>query len=116
MDLSVQPLSDGEQWIRTFAGQPLVTTQRQLGSLLLEAAGPMTFGFLLRVESGGMVFEHQRTWLFGLPIPANCGPRVAATSLPATGGWHVDVQLSAPLFGRVLRYHGFMQPHLEIGQ
>jgi hypothetical protein len=113
VDLKVLPLREGEKWIRTFNGQPLVTRQCQLGSLLLEAAGPVTFGFLLREDSGGLVFEHRRTWLCGLPIPVSCGPRVAATAVPVAGGWHVDVRVAAPLVGILLRYHGCMRPPEE---
>ena len=45
-----------------------------------------------------------------VPLPPWLGPRVNATTWVDAQGMGLDVSLSAPLFGRVLRYHGVVTP------
>ena len=110
VDLNVTAIASGERWVRRFKGKPLVTTQRPWRDLLLESGGPLTFGFRLVVEAGGMRFDQQRTWFLGIPLPKVLAPRVSAIVTPAQGGWHIDVRMAAPLLGPMIRYHGLMIP------
>jgi hypothetical protein len=110
VDLNSTAIAGGERWVRSFNGKPLVTTQRHWRGLLLESGGPLTFGFRLVVEGGGLRFVQQRTWLLGIPLPRLLAPRVSAVVTPAAGGWHIDVRMAAPLIGPVIRYHGIMIP------
>lgn len=110
VDLEVSAIAGGERWVRSFNGKPLVTTQRLWRSLLLETGGPLTFGFRLVVEGGGMRFDQQRTWFMGIPLPKLLAPRVSAVATPAAGGWHIDVRMALPLIGPMIRYHGIMVP------
>lgn len=110
VDLDVTAIAGGECWVRSFSGKPFVTTQRPWRDLLLESGGPLTFGFRLVVEAGGMRFDQQRTWILGIPLPKLLAPRVSAVVTPAAGGWHIDVRMAAPLIGPMIRYHGTMVP------
>jgi hypothetical protein len=110
VDLHVTAIGDGERWVRSFNGRPLMTTQRPWRNLLLESGGPLTFGFRLVVEAGGMLFDQQRTWLLGVPLPMLLAPRISAVATPAAGGWHIDVRMALPLVGPMIRYHGIMVP------
>lgn len=108
--LQVSAIPGGERWVRSFGVRGLITTQRPWRGLLLESAGPITFGFRLVVEDGGMRFDHRRTWFCGIPVPRLVGPAVAAWTMPGGDGWQIDVQLRAPLVGLIMRYHGMMKP------
>ena len=110
VDLDVTAIAGGERWVRSFNGRPLVTTQRPWRDLLLESGGPLTFGFRLVVEGGGMRFDQHRTWFLGIPLPKLLAPRVSAVVTPAAGGWHIDVRMAAPLIGPMIRYHGIIVP------
>ena len=110
VDLDVTAIAGGERWVRRFKGKPLVTAQRPWRDLLLESGGPLTFGFRLVVEAGGMRFDQQRTWFLGISLPKVLAPRVSAIVTPAEGGWHIDVRMAAPLLGPLIRYHGTMIP------
>lgn len=77
--LRVRVERDRERWIRTFDAQRLETVQWQQGSLLIEAAGPLRFGFRLMCDATGMQFASARCWFLGFPLPAALAPRVQAT-------------------------------------
>ena len=48
-----------------------------------------------------------------LPLPRRLGPWVLATTWAEGRGMGLDVSISAPFFGRVLRYYGVVTPEDE---
>jgi hypothetical protein len=109
--LKVEVRGNREMWDRRIGGTRAVTWQWDRGGLLLEAAGPLVVGFALVVDDDrAMQFVQQRTWLRGVPLPRWLSPAAFAEERPTTDGWEVDVRLSVPLAGLVLRYHGPITP------
>lgn len=109
--MEVQPLSSGEKWIRHFGDVPMTTDQWYQEGLLRERAGPMVFGLETTVtENGGMEFSTRRAWVMGIPLPLVLSPKVSAVTSPTEAGWQVQVGLTLPLFGWLLRYEGEVIP------
>jgi hypothetical protein len=67
--LQVVVEGDRERWIRTFGALRMETMQLNQNGLLVEAAGPMRFGFHLAADSTGLEYRTCRAWfwLFRLP-------------------------------------------------
>ena len=72
--------------------------------------GPLALGFKLDVDQGGLEFIHQRTWLWGWALPNWLAPQAKATVKPAGERWKIDVRLSHPQLGQIVRYYGTMPP------
>lgn len=113
--LIVEPLVDGERWVRSFDGRLFISTQWEVApGVLGERVGPMEFEFRLRVLNGALVYEQVTAALSAgplrLPLPARLAPRVAARETPA-GPTRVQVQVtvSAPGCGQVLSYEGLVE-------
>ena len=93
----------GETWERDFAGRRLVTTRHLAGGRLVERAGPLRLEFRCRAAAdGSLTLATARVRLRGLPLPA----RVVATVSGDAAWLAVDVAISAPVVGLVLRYGG----------
>jgi hypothetical protein len=106
--LQVTVESDHELWERTFGERKLRTRIWTRDGLLAESIGPLTLGFQLLVADGGLDFNHTRTWLCGIPLPKWLAPRAEAHVKPAGERWKIDMRLSHPWLGLVVRYHGTM--------
>ncbi|WP_437595851.1 DUF4166 domain-containing protein [Sorangium sp. So ce590] len=108
--LAVEPVGDGERWIRTFGGRLLCSSQWRSGDLLVEAIGLIQCWFRLRAEGGALVFEQARSTFglggFGLPLPRWLAPRVEARAEPLRGEVRVDVRIFAPIAGLLVAYDG----------
>ena len=108
--LAVSCEEQSERWERWFGDAALVSRQWARQGQLIESFGTVAIGFGLVVEQGGMRFVPQRLWWLGLPLPRAVGPRIEAMATPHPEGWSIDVSLSAPLVGRLVRYHGILRP------
>ena len=109
--LDVSACRQGQQWVRWFGGQPLVTTQTAGPGCLLESDGPLTLAFLMHVRHGGLAMRSQRAWLWGVPLPRVLSPRVTAVVLPDPLGWQVRVRIRLPWLGEITRYEGSVICH-----
>lgn len=109
--LEVRGLANRERWTRDFGAHRLITEQWHRDGLLIEQAGPMRFGFRLTGDETCMVFDMQRSWLFGLPLPRFLSPRVdAVVTGHGSCAWWTVVNVRVPVFGQVVRYEGEMRP------
>lgn len=54
-------------WWRAFNGRSMRTLQWADVSSIHERAGPVRVAFDLHAEGGGLHYESQRVWLFGVP-------------------------------------------------
>ncbi|PRP91373.1 hypothetical protein ENSA5_55840 [Enhygromyxa salina] len=110
--LAVAVERDREVWMRSFAGQPMVTRQWRVGPDLVEAVGPSRLHFELHADAEGMVFEQRRCTLLGLPVPRVLAPRVCARALVGAStpadAWELHVSVALPLVGVVVEYSGTM--------
>lgn len=99
-----------EYWTRDFGGLHMATRQWQQGDLLMEAAGPLQFGFCLTADAVGMGFECVRCRLFGIPLPRALSPRIVSTTTAEGEGWRLYVRIDAPLLGMLAQYEGDVTP------
>jgi hypothetical protein len=113
--LQVTAREEGEEWRRTFAGNPLVSAQSdRIDGLLAERMGILEMHFRLEVVSGALSYQTVSVALrFGtlrVPIPYWLSPRVTARER-AVGDMnqiHVSVDVTFPLIGRLIAYEGML--------
>jgi hypothetical protein len=110
---------DGEQvWSRRFGEHTMVSRQR-LGpsNLLAERFGSFECWFRLRATTAGIDYDLTGTSLvlggLRLRLPRALAPHVRARTWAANDAMGLDVSISAPLFGRLLRYHGVVSPEAD---
>ncbi len=108
--LEVKVERGGERWIRQFDSQCLITEQWLQDGLLVEAAGPIRFGFRLTADASSIRFAMERCWLTVVPIPLVLAPRVSATVTGGDSSWLAMVQVEMPIFGLLVRYEGELTP------
>ena len=106
LQLEVVTENGCERWIRHFGDYCLDTLQWQEGSLLIEKAGPLQFGFRLSVEDSLLIFRQQRCWLGRLPLPHFMTLSIGAIVSGNEKGWQVEVVISAPILGVITTYRG----------
>ena len=106
LELSVQIDGNRERWIRRFGTHSMKTLQWQAGSLLIEAGGPMRFGFELIADETTIRFKLVRAWFIRIPIPHSLSPHIEAIETACDGGWDAIVQFSLPVVGMLIRYEG----------
>lgn len=99
-----------EQWIRHYGSHCMRTWQWVQNGLLIEAAGPCRFGFLLSVEDDRMRFTFVRSWLGGLPLPRFLEVRIHATATARETSWWVDVRIESAPLGLLAHYEGEVTP------
>ena len=108
--LAIQLAGARELWVRTFGNQRFVTRQWYCNGLLIEAAGPVRFGFRVTASPAHMEFFMERFWLHSLPVPLAMAPRVHAVVYGRGSSWWTIVQVEAPLIGLLVKYEGEMIP------
>ena len=111
LQLEVVTENGCERWIRHFGDYCLDTLQWQEGSLLVEKAGLLQFGFRLIVEDSALVFQQQFCRLGKLPLPCFAAISISATVRDYGQGWRVEVVISAPFLGVITTYRGEVYPH-----
>jgi len=110
--LSIEPHGGGERWRRKFDGREFVTEQgEQAGPLLAERAGPFELLFRLSVEGGALLYSPEgaalRVSSLRVRLPRLLAPRVEAWErADGSGGVRVEVCVTAPLVGLLIRYEG----------
>ncbi len=109
--LQISADKDREIWERTFGARKLRTRCSAWRGLLIESMGTTVLGFELQVEEDGSLrFFHRRSWLLGIPMPRWCAPHAQAQVTPAGERWKIDLRLTHPLLGPIVRYCGTMAP------
>ncbi len=108
--LRVEPRGQRERWVRNFAGRNVVTTQWDLGELLMERAGLVSFSSALVVDGTCVRYEFRRAWFAGIPLPYWLSPFVDGSASAGENGWRVVVHVFAPYCGDILHYEGWVEP------
>jgi hypothetical protein len=113
--LQVTARDNGEEWRRTFAGNPLVSMQYdQVDGLLIERMGITEMRFRLEVIGGALSYQTVSVALrFGslrVPLPYWLSPRVTAweKAVGDVNKIHVSVDVTLPLIGRLIDYEGIL--------
>ena len=115
VSVTVTPDANGETWVRDFNGQKF-QSHHSLGTgkwarHVTERFGPIRIRMAILEEDGNLRI-HTAGWSFlGLPLPKFLKPGGDVYETQDAKGrfiFHVDLQ--APLFGRLCKYHGWLEP------
>jgi hypothetical protein len=68
------------------------------------------FSSTLAVDGSRLHYQFGRAWFAGIPIPRRLGPSVETCVDAGDAEWRVMVRISAPLFGELVRYEGWVEP------
>jgi hypothetical protein len=84
---------------------------------LVERFGAFECCFRLHATAAGIDYEIRGTTLvlggLRLRLPQALAPQVGARTWAEDDAMGLDVAISAPLFGRLLRYHGVVSPESD---
>jgi hypothetical protein len=115
--LVIQKKREGETWARHF-GDHFFQTYLFLGEetknsdgqfLLRERFGPFCFGIALTAHSETVEWRIDRWWFFGVPLPKFLAPLSQTKEfIDDKGRYAFDIDLSVPLFGRLIAYRGWL--------
>jgi len=116
LSVTFLPQGDGvEIWVRNFGGRSFRSRLSRYGTRLREALFPLQLDFRLEAHTEGVVWHLERAALFGLiPLPSMLAPRVEAREWATNDRYHFVAEAHAPLFGRIVRYEGSLDPPVRI--
>lgn len=115
VSVTVTPDAQGEIWVRNFGGQKFQSHhslgQGKWARHITERFGPIRIKMAILEEAGNLRIQTQGWSFFGIPLPAFLKPSgdVYETQ-DAQGRFVFHVDLKAPLFGRLCKYHGWLEP------
>jgi hypothetical protein len=109
--LRIEPAAMAERWQRSFAGRPLITTQRcRSAGILDEQVGVLELRFRLEAAANALRYDQidarLRVGRFSMPWPRWCRPRVDAVELAEPGALLVIVDVTLPGVGLLFNYRG----------
>ena len=103
-----------EHWRREFGGKVMASVQEagrdRWDGLLLERFGPMSFAMRPEVADRQLHLHLVGGAVFGIALPSAVLPTVKAFEHDADGRFNFHVELGLPVIGRVVRYHGWLEP------
>lgn len=98
----------GECWTRDFAGHSMRSIMWAREGLLCERLGLVTFGFVLSVEDGALIWRVRRVSALGLRLPARWFDGVRARESQVDARYHFEVVARLPLIGLLVHYRGWL--------
>ncbi len=111
--LDIARVGEGERWTRTFGcTEQLRSTKACINGSLVERRGATTVTFAVETSERGMHFRSTRVALVGLPLPRAIAPRLRADVVALDGAWRAEIEIAAPIVGRILRFGGIVRPTL----
>lgn len=109
LELSADPGS--ETWRRHFGSHRMATRLRRRGGLLAERLGPLQFRFAVHAAEGTIYWNVARVSLLGLlPLPARLFGGMRVREWEQDGRYRFHVEVTLPLVGPVIAYHGWLEP------
>lgn len=115
--LVIRKKGEGETWARHFGDHFFQTflflhneTKNSDGQFLLrERFGPFCFGIALTVHAETVQWSIDRWWFAGVPLPKFLAPLSQTKEfIDDKGRYAFDIDLSVPLFGRLIAYRGWL--------
>ena len=88
----------------------VVSKQWENDHLLIEQYGMNWFSSSLSIKGADVIYEFQRAWLAGIPLPSWLSPRVDGLVTGEETGWRVVVRVFAPFLGEIVHYEGWVEP------
>lgn len=112
LTVEIEIAAKGETWTRGFAGRKFSSRQKfgqgRYEGLLVESFGPLNFGMAV-TETLGKLGLVLRGWdILGLPLPTFLMPHAIANEHGKDGRFNFDVEIRAPIVGRIVRYQGWL--------
>ncbi len=101
-----------ERWTRKFAGKSM-TSVLKAGSkgVLTERFAPFTFVIPVQADADGLRMPVSGWRIGWLKLPELLAPRSAASEyVDDQGRFRFDIHLSAPIFGTIVHYRGWLRP------
>jgi hypothetical protein len=103
-----------ETWVRDFAGRRFssrLAPRWHGASAIEERFGLIRFRLALAATEAGLTMVVARWWLGPIPMPRLLMPTTeAAETIDPEGRFSFDVAIKLPLFGRLVRYRGWLMP------
>lgn len=101
-----------EIWERFFGGKRMVSTQEagrgRQRRLVIERFGPMAIYLAIIIKDGRQIVETTGWSFFGIPLPKILLPGGEVFEHDANGRFNFHVDLVAPIFGRLVKYEGWL--------
>ncbi|HEY6817261.1 MAG TPA: DUF4166 domain-containing protein [Croceibacterium sp.] len=114
LTVTVTPGRGAERWTRDFDGRRFASVLRPgSGSdagMMVERFGAISIALLLRVEHGRLYLLPHRWSAFGVPLPRLLLPVGDSFEHAVDGRFAFDVEIGAPLVGRIVAYRGTLEP------
>ncbi len=113
VSVTIKPDETGELWTRNFGGQSFSSHHHKgtgrWSRYVTETFGPIAIHMAILEEVGNLRIETVGWSIFGLPLPRALKPGgdVYETQ-DADGRYQFHVDLTAPLFGRLCKYEGWL--------
>lgn len=112
--VEVEIQTDGQRsvWRRRFGRHRFlsVLSNAREGGGVTERFGPLSFDLILTVRDGWLHYDVERWRMGALPLPRFLMPgTVTHEQIDAEGRFAFDVEISAPLVGRLVRYRGWLE-------
>ena len=103
-----------ETWTRDFAGLRMRSRQQagrgRDAHLIVERFGPVAVSLAVVIRGDGLAFIPRRCRLFGIPLPQRFVPTGECHEYAEGGRFHFHVEIDLAWVGRVVAYHGWLEP------
>lgn len=113
--VAVERLGDSERWTRTFDGRQFVSrlSPAPMAGAVRERFGPLTFDCRV-ISDARSLSMIVKGWRLGpLGLPRRLAPHAAGReTIDDQGRFCFDVSIGLPWIGRIVRYHGWLEPVL----
>ena len=107
------PEAGGERWTRTFEGRRFSSLQTagtgHDEALLVERFGAIAVALAVVVEGVRLRLLPRRWSLLGIPLPTSLLPGGTSFETERDGQFVFDVEIAAPLVGRIVAYRGTLK-------
>lgn len=120
VSVTFEPGAAGETWRRDFGGRPMVTHQApgkgRNSRLIVERFGAVSVALALVTDGARLRLIPRRWSLLGMPMPGFLLPRGDSFETVSDGRFAFHVEVNLPLIGRVVAYHGTLEPDQTLAE
>jgi len=114
VDLTITPDAKGEFWERRFDGKRMASHHAmgrgRWARHVTERFGPFAIHMAILEEGGNLRIETRGWSAFGMPLPKFLRPGGDVYETERDGRFIFHVDLRAPIFGRLCKYEGWLEP------
>ena len=114
VSVTFEPGTAGETWRRDFGGRTMVTHQApgkgRNSRLIVERFGAVKVALALVTDGENLRLLPRRWSLLGMPMPGFLLPWGDSFETVSDGRFAFQIEVNLPLIGRVVAYHGTLEP------